>query len=205
MSGSRSKVIKRWMQKVAIVLELVLSVFVAVVLFILVFRMIVTIPMEAAEGMSGVQKLLEEALEIAIGVEFIKMLCLHTPGTVLEVLLFAIARHLIVKEPTAVETLLGILTIAILFAIHKYLLVSHKELEHMSFKASTTIGFVNLTSDIYIHENSDVLIGDFLKEILMDQGKEIKVGATAYLKSYLLRVEKMNGDEISRVELVYKE
>lgn len=38
------------------------------------------------------------AFNLVIGIEFIKMLCKHTPETVIEVLLFAIARQLIVEH-----------------------------------------------------------------------------------------------------------
>ena len=39
---------------------------------------------------------LERSLDIVIGIEFIKMLAKHSPGSSLEVLLYAIARHLVV-------------------------------------------------------------------------------------------------------------
>ena len=205
MGGNKAKVIKRWMMKFTNWMELVLSVFMVVVLLLMIIRMVLLVTPEAWTGGITVQHILEEALEIAIGVEFIKMLCLHTPGTILEVLLFAIARHMIVKENTAVEALLGIVAIAGLFAIHKFLLVSHKEMEHMSFKASATVGFVNLTSGVDIHENNDVAIGDYLAAKLREKGMEVKVGASAYRRNYMLRVEKMDGENITRVELVYKE
>ena len=41
---------------------------------------------------------LEQAMTLAIGVEFIKMLCKHSPQTVIEVLLFAIARPLTLQS-----------------------------------------------------------------------------------------------------------
>ena len=45
---------------------------------------------------------LQRALDIVIGIEFIKMLAKHSPGSSLEVLLYAIARHMVVgheEEP----------------------------------------------------------------------------------------------------------
>ncbi|MEI3339994.1 MAG: hypothetical protein V8R80_08685 [Eubacterium sp.] len=48
------------------------------------------------------------------------MLC--KPGrTVLEVLMFCIARHMIVHDTSAVENLLTIVGIAVIFVIKKYL------------------------------------------------------------------------------------
>ncbi|MBD5093417.1 MAG: transporter [Subdoligranulum sp.] len=66
---------------------------------------------------------LSHALNLVVGVEFIKMLCRHTPGSAIEVLLFAIARQMVVEHTSPVENLITILTIALLFAIRKYLFV----------------------------------------------------------------------------------
>ena len=49
------------------------------------------------------------------------MLCTHTPGTVIEVLLFAISRQMIAGHVSGFEALAGVAAIAGLFATHKYL------------------------------------------------------------------------------------
>ena len=53
-----------------------------------------------------IRTFLERALDIVIGIEFIKMLAKHSPGSSLEVLLYAIARHMVVGHESAVENLL---------------------------------------------------------------------------------------------------
>ena len=65
--------------------------------------------------------LLGQILLLVIGVELVVMLSLHLPGALLEVLLYAIARKLLLLPKTA-DLLLGIISIAGLFAIRKYLL-----------------------------------------------------------------------------------
>ena len=60
-------------------------------------------------------------LNIVIGIEFFKMLCKPGADTVLEVLMFCIARHMIVHDTSAVENLLTIVGIAVIFVIKKYL------------------------------------------------------------------------------------
>ena len=64
---------------------------------------------------------LANGLSLVVGVEFVKMLCTHTPGTVIEVLLFAISRQMIVGHVSGFEVLAGVAAIAGLFATHKYL------------------------------------------------------------------------------------
>ena len=72
---------------------------------------------------------LAEALLLVIGVELVVMLSLHIPGVLVEVLLYAIARKLILlpKASGMIDLLLGVIAIAALFAIRKYLMSSDEK------------------------------------------------------------------------------
>lgn len=61
--------------------------------------------------------------DIIIGVELLKMLCRHDLDSVVEVLLFAVARGLIIEHLPIHQTFIGILAIAVLFLIRKYLFI----------------------------------------------------------------------------------
>ena len=65
-----------------------------------------------------VSTFLQRALDIVIGIEFIKMLAKHSPGSSLEVLLYAIARHMVVGHESALENLLSVGAIALIFVAH---------------------------------------------------------------------------------------
>ena len=73
---------------------------------------------------------LGSAFQIVIGVEFIKMLCKHTPATVVEVLMFAIARQMVVEHSTPLENLICIAGITVLFAIRRYLFTDSDKEDH---------------------------------------------------------------------------
>lgn len=68
---------------------------------------------------------LGNALTLLIGVEFVKMLAKHTAENLLEVLMFAIARQMVVEHLNMDETLIGVVAIGIIFAIRKYLLLKN--------------------------------------------------------------------------------
>ena len=70
-----------------------------------------------------IRTFLERSLDIVIGIEFIKMLAKHSPGSSLEVLLYAIARHLVVGHDSALENLLSVGAIALIFIVRKYFFV----------------------------------------------------------------------------------
>ena len=80
-----------------------------------------------SSGTAEFHEFLENTLTLVIGIEFIKMLIKHTPVSVIEVLLFAIARHAILASGTALENLLTILSIAVIFAIRKFIFVESFE------------------------------------------------------------------------------
>ncbi|MFR1051855.1 MAG: phosphate-starvation-inducible PsiE family protein [Lachnospirales bacterium] len=66
---------------------------------------------------------LGNAFSVVIGVEFLKMLCRHNMSSVVEVVLFATARQMVVEHTNPTETLVMVLALAILFLIRKYLFI----------------------------------------------------------------------------------
>ena len=66
--------------------------------------------------------LLTACFNLIIGVELIRMLYLHTPLTVFEVLMFAIARQIIISHDSALDNLIGALAVVLMFCCRKYLL-----------------------------------------------------------------------------------
>ena len=111
--------------------EWFISVIVGLALLVFSVQLIIeTFNISALSAGSGaLVKILDEAIVLAIGAEFIKMLCKHTPETVIEVLAFALARKLIIGHAAAWENLLMVVSIAILFAIRRFLLKRHDMVE----------------------------------------------------------------------------
>lgn len=74
---------------------------------------------------------LGKALTLVIGLEFVRMLNHHTPDLVTELLIYAIARSMIVKHPSFLNIALGVLAIAALFAIRRFLAIPEDEAENL--------------------------------------------------------------------------
>lgn len=70
------------------------------------------------------QKFLGSTMALIIALELIKMILRDTISSTIEVLLIAISRKLIVSEGNTLDFLIGIIAIAFLFLIRKYLFVS---------------------------------------------------------------------------------
>lgn len=65
---------------------------------------------------------LESILGIVIGLEFVSMLVDFTPANILEVLVLAISRHVIINHTDPVSTIVCVVCIAGLFAIRRFLI-----------------------------------------------------------------------------------
>lgn len=125
------KKIQEKMFELGYVLELIISCIVGFAVLILSIKLSVNVFNSTVFGADEelMVSILESAMNLAIGVEFIKMLCRHTPETVIEVLLFAIARQLVVAHTTPLENLIAIVSVAILFAVRKFLLRTDDHLD----------------------------------------------------------------------------
>ena len=119
------------MFEISYLFELFISVIVGIAIIILGIQLIADTFHTAIkpEGVDSLVRILDDAIILAIGAELIKMLCKHTPETVIEVLAFALARQLIVGHASPVENLITVLAIAILFAVRRFLLKSHDMVE----------------------------------------------------------------------------
>ncbi len=91
-------------------------------------------------GIDSLVVILDRAITLAIGAELIKMLCKHTPETIIEVLAFALARQLIVGHAAPWENLITVAAIAILFVVRRFLFNRHDMVE-------TPDGFVEIADN----------------------------------------------------------
>lgn len=109
-------------------LEFAIAALLAVGIIIITFQLFMSIGnLTDLSKYPNYDDLLTVCFNLIIGVEMIRMLYLHTPMTVFEVLLFAIARQIIIEHASFLDSFLGIIAVAILFAIRKFLFVSHDE------------------------------------------------------------------------------
>lgn len=98
-----------------IIFTIVLSVKDLVVLGINVFKT------EADYSYALLQGFLSYVLLLVVGIELALMLISHTLGKVLQVTLYAIARKMLISSANMKDILLGVIALAIVFFIDKFL------------------------------------------------------------------------------------
>ena len=120
--------------------EIALSIVIIIVIALSGLRLILTTAGTSIMDMdtSFFTSFLSQALSLVVGVEFVKMLCRHSAQTVVEVLMFATARQMVVEHLGPNETLLGVISIAILFGIRKYLMTDNDDMNSHKNKDAET-------------------------------------------------------------------
>lgn len=69
-------------------------------------------------------ELLDAVFNVVIGLEFVRMLCKPNSANIIEVLIFLISRHMILQKTSAVEDLLAVISIGILFIFRRFMLAT---------------------------------------------------------------------------------
>lgn len=191
--------------KIADILEIIIGILLAISIGILVIYLIGDIK-SVAVGHANLEvfnNYLANAFNLVIGIEFIKMLCKHTPQTVIEVLLFAIARQLIVEHTSTLENLIGIISIGILFATRKYLFYNFDEVDKTIYRGNERVKRINLLEhiDIPYDDKEDTLEDIMLREI-DSRNLELGTGVCIYYPGFALRIAKIKNHVITRVEVI---
>ena len=187
------KAVREQVMKVADTIETIIGVLLAISIAISVVYLVfdLTSIFSIDKNLDAFNSYLSKAFNFVIGIEFIKMLCKHTPQTVIEVLLFAIARQLIVEHMSIFENLMGILCIGALFAIRKYLFYNFDEVDKTIYRGSERVKRIK----------EDTLEDVLLKEI-EDRKLELGTGVCIYYPGFALKVEKVKNNIITRVEVI---
>ena len=179
-----------------------MSAFLVFVIAILIIKLVGQCFFDIWHDKLELEYYMEYAMSLAIGVEFVKMLCTHQPGTIIEVLLFATARQMIVEHLNVYETLIGIGAIAALFTIRKFLFCSFDEADHMICRGSQTVAHANLITGAKIPEEKTRILRNVISDKLSEEGKTVAIGACVYYKDCALRVDSMREGMVTRVEVI---
>lgn len=140
-------------------------------------------------------------MQLIIGIEFVKMISKHTPESMVEVLLFVIARKILVDDPNYWEIAVGILAIAILFIVKEY------------FTQRTNPEGCILEGDTDYREMNAILGTNFtaeggktVREIVMNEinrrDQLLQVGMEVPLDRVVFKVYSLKNNAIDAIEAV---
>lgn len=116
--------------RVARYIELFMSCVITLVIIIMIIQLTMDLPNALGSKITNEtfnEEFLSVALSLVVGIEFVKMLSHYSPETIIEVLMLATARQMVVEHLGSIETLIGTLAMAVLFGIRKFLFVPEHE------------------------------------------------------------------------------
>lgn len=197
--------IKTTLVKATLYLENVLALFIIVAIIIgmtdLAKYIVIIFKTNAIDTYDIFQKFLGHVLLLVVGVELVAMLVKHTPSSVIEVLLYAIARKMLIGSEHMLEFVLGIVSIAGIFAVKKYLFVSNiSDAEAINiFPASASISDVNSSLNLNIPEGLSDTVGGLIVNLSGQSCREIHEGSYYRIADAEMKVLSYNDGVIQRV------
>ena len=120
--GKKNSNVQNFIFSTAMLLELLVALIVIIALIIMFAHVPVDLQVLVSSG--EFNQFLKKMFDLIIGIELLKMLCRHDLESIVEVLLFSVAREMIIEHMPIYLELVGIMAIAILFLVRKYLFVS---------------------------------------------------------------------------------
>lgn len=198
------KYARLFLKKLTKIMEFVIALVLACGIIIMIAQLVFSIgQIPDLSTYPNYDDLLTSCFNLIIGVELIRMLYLHTPVTVFEVLMFAIARQVIIDHSSPLNSLIGVIAIAILFATRKYLFASFDLTDKTIFRAGQKVQQINRLFNLDIPcTGADDTLRDVLLRKMEETGTDPGTGACIYFSDFGLRIAKMKDGKITRIEVI---
>ena len=103
--------------KIASILEIIIACIVLLTTIFVSCTVVLQTISSLQNGSFIMEDFMRLSLSMIVGIEFVKMLLLHTPESILEVLLYTVARQIILSHESALENLIGVLAVAVIFML----------------------------------------------------------------------------------------
>lgn len=109
--------------KICELLELVVAVLVLIGILLSICSLVKDFAVFRAilDHTESFRSYLNQIFVIVIGIEFLQMLCRPNSDNIMEVLIFLVARHMIVSETTPFEDFISVISIILLCVLRRYL------------------------------------------------------------------------------------
>lgn len=198
--GKRILRVVLWLET-GLALCVMVAVLVGVVDLVARIRVFAGTPYPA--GYDEFRNLLGFALLLVIGLELTIMLVRHTPGSVIEVMLYATARKVLIYTTQTHEFLLGVVALAVLFAIRRYLFVPRiaDEQGHV-LSAATRVADVNRIAGVHIPERVADTLGGIVAALARERGEALlDRGRTYKIADAMLEIVEIEDGVVEKVQV----
>lgn len=146
---------------------------------------------------------LKHVLLLVVGLEMIAMIINHQNESVLTLVLFVIARKMLVYAHNMTEILLGTISVVLVFAVLKFFIATDYRKTKRDGTVSAGLNFDDLKNihGIYIDDSTHNTIGGLVYELSRETGKPLKEGMAYYYQGYAFVVVEMREGIVERVKI----
>ena len=145
---------------------------------------------------------IKHTLMLVVGLELVAMIINHQNESILTLVLYVIARKMLVYADNMTEILLGTLSIVLVFVVLKFFTVKSYKKTDKDGTISAGINFFDLKElygiDLDTKQNT---LGGLIYELSKREGREIKEGENFEFQGYDITIAEMRAGLIERVAI----
>lgn len=151
-----------------------------------------------------VNEFLKHALLLIVGIELVEMIITRSHESILTLILFVIARKMLVHSDGMFDILIGSVSVSLIFLIIRFVLKDEKLMATIdnTFSASVTVKKISREYNMDIPQNLSNTLGGLIYELAkIENVEEIKENSTFVYGDYIYRVISMKEGVIQRVRI----
>lgn len=125
----RMEKLKKYIQLICHALELIAAVLMLTGILFTIIGLVRNVELfgHLLADTSIFREYMEQIFMLVIGIEFLVMLCRPNSENVIEVLIFLVARHMIVGDTTPYQDFVSVVSITILCVVRRYLRINNEK------------------------------------------------------------------------------
>lgn len=125
----RFKRLKAAVHIICDVLEMIAAALMLVGILFSTFSLVTNVDIfrQLLSDTSSFRGYMDQIFMLVIGIEFLVMLCRPNSENVIEVLIFLVARHMIVGETTPYQDFVSVVSVALLCVVRRYLRINNEK------------------------------------------------------------------------------
>lgn len=154
----------------------------------------------AIESIELFKKFLSHVFLLVIAMEFILLMVAHNDTTIVHLVTLVIARKMLIYTESLSDILIGVISLAVLFVIRKYLIQTHMSSELISlgnnkvFSASSPITKINEVYNYSIDSKGAETLGGLVSKLLSEKGEDLEVGKMLDDGNYIYEIQKIHDE-----------
>lgn len=148
---------------------------------------------------------LKHALMLVVGIELIYMIISHQNENILTLVLFVIARKMLVFADGMVDIVLGTVSIVLIFITLKFIVIREYNIKKLDGTFSASISFKDLKNNHNMNiDSSENTLGGLVARLADEMGNKPNEGDVYSYEGYDFSIKKMTDGVIDRILITKK-